>query len=707
MAVHKSLLDYIEQGIKSGFSVEQIVTALRQAGWQEQDISAGMATVQGLQGSIEPQIPSAVAQPVAVTYMTVGRKKLIYISVAVVLIIVVGLGIFFSRSLIKKQVINVVDTSDTKVTVFSPLDGVVANYDESRYDYIEVVNNDKGCFATVLRHKNPAPVPEGMEWPEQRLKDIAFNDVLIKDVYPGERLSEALYFSEDCRTLVFGSYDRVSGNYYIYKNNERMETDISISDFRFEPKTQKLYYYGSAKDPNGHQAWYAYADGRKFGPFTDNPKGYFNDREIDFVRFSPNGQHYAFFAHEMIQSAPTANGTIFGSGQDHLISNGQASENFDAIFDYAIDDNGNLSYLAFRNKEGEYFYRNGKLEMIKTTPGEESDTEGAVLSPDGSQYIITKYVAEDRYKLIINGRETEQYIAHPYLSLQPTLQPIFSPDGRHYAYQATSDGMNFFTVLDGKRSDNFPTLTNDSSKSAMSTFLKFTPDNILYFDITTGFTASNGMSENYSTCLYRNNVKSVCSAGIQADYVFQSGSYAFIYRKKLSEDTAHHSVVFNAKEYTGVDYNKGGVNPPVISPDGTKVAYISAEGVYANETQLHNYANLSQPFVEKPLITKDNRVIYVLSRFTPRDGSPLDLMLKKGATMEEIYEKLDYAGMDDGVNELEVYSDSTAVATIKANDNEEIISDFFLSSDGKSLRYVVKDLTQKKLLLKSVALIKE
>lgn len=193
-------------------------------------------------------------------------------------------------------------------------------------------------------------------------------------------------------------------------------------------------HYGFTAHNKNPESYLIVIDGKEQKTYTN----------VTTLQFPPDGQHYAYKA--------------FDGRRWHFVYDGQENEGYDGIcpatklkdacfgftnqifspvgkFYYYIAIQGNLSFYVINNIKREQF------DQVKFITSPNNDSHLAYIGKKNK----TDYVIYDNKKIA----------SHSYVA-----RVEFSPDGKHFAYEATDDWEDYFIVLDGKnignKSDNIP-----------------------------------------------------------------------------------------------------------------------------------------------------------------------------------------------------------------------------------------------------------
>ncbi|HRH32649.1 MAG TPA: hypothetical protein PK720_00640 [bacterium] len=305
-----------------------------------------------------------------------------------------------------------------------------------------------------------------------------------------------------------------------------------------------------------------------------------------------------------------------------LVVNGKQTEPFKIIHSFHFTENGDLRYLASKN-DGDYFFHDGKLEQLEKYDPTDSfrrSYNNFKSSPDGKKYsytvsmyktpsdnftknlgneaIVNQEIEESeklkKYKLVLNGMVTEEYVGYPTENL------IFSADSKHVAYHVSDSANNNLVFLDGKKIGSFPNISSGYYNSLFA----FSADNKLYFNT----------SDTKESCLYINGEKSNCQQGTFDNFTFRGNSFAYVHKYGDHENAARYNVIFNGVVHGPYD----SIDELEISPDGTKFFHITIDrkGLFLNGEILEAESAFAGDLEQLAFFTPDSQHIVYSARPT-------------------------------------------------------------------------------------------
>lgn len=269
--------------------------------------------------------------------------------------------------------------------------------------------------------------------------------------------------------------------------------------------------------------------------------------------------------------------------KDQLISDGKIVKETTIIHDFAFTSKGDLTYIYSEGGKAYLFFGGKNIDL--GAYNQNVRLYGLKVSKDGKRYALiinTSNKDSSTYQVFIDGKKSEVYKSISWKSIYGETNPVlFSPDSKHYAYPASLNDKDWFTVYDGKKSESFQ--AGSFGGVSLETWMKFSTDNVLYFVAV----------KNKTNCLYINNKKAKCVNGvIDPDYSTweylkfsaDGKSYAYLNAVKEKENSVTY-LVLNQKTFG--PYKKG-VHNFSMSPDGKKIAYIHEDSLYLNGKLISN-----------------------------------------------------------------------------------------------------------------------
>lgn len=234
-------------------------------------------------------------------------------------------------------------------------------------------------------------------------------------------------------------------------------------------KEELLTELGSAFDKAGEASWmvghagsdhfaYAAKRGKKWVMVADGKEGP-EFVEVGSPRFSVDGQHFAYRA--VSQKAETAGGLFI---RWRMVVDGKEGPEFEELSLPVFSPDG--QHMAYRGKRTpgtearEVLILDGKemgqfeyvSEVNPETMTREFDQDSQpVFSPDGHHWAYRARRKKNKEIILFDGKESAEF--------EEVTNPVFSPDGQHFAYRAKLKKNQEVILLDGKETPGFDTVT--------------------------------------------------------------------------------------------------------------------------------------------------------------------------------------------------------------------------------------------------------
>ncbi len=167
---------------------------------------------------------------------------------------------------------------------------------------------------------------------------------------------------------------------------------------------------------------------------------------------------------------------------------------------------------------------------------------------------------------VVNGKKVDS------LMFEPSRYAILSPDNQHVAYIVADAKDTYYVIYDEKRIGPFQDFV--SFENSKKWLFIFGSDNKLYF--LSKEDSKNDWREN-KQCLYINGEQQDCRIGYVSNLVFQGSSVSYILLNSANDSVILNNIVYGPYERQGHDYFN-----PIISPDGSKVAYSINDDIFIN-----------------------------------------------------------------------------------------------------------------------------
>jgi Tol biopolymer transport system component len=182
--------------------------------------------------------------------------------------------------------------------------------------------------------------------------------------------------------------------------------------------------------------------------------------EVDSPRFGADGQHFAYRA--VIQRAESAGGLFI---RWKMVVDGKEEPEFEELSLPVFSPNS--QHLAYRGKrtpatesrevlmfDGKEMQESEYASHVKLeTMTREFDYDGQpVFSSDGRHWAYRARRKKNKEIMLIDGKESAEF--------EEITHPLFSPDSQHFAYRAKLKKNQEVIILDGKETTEFDAVTN-------------------------------------------------------------------------------------------------------------------------------------------------------------------------------------------------------------------------------------------------------
>jgi rRNA maturation protein Nop10 len=224
----------------------------------------------------------------------------------------------------------------------------------------------------------------------------------------------------------------------------------------FEKAGEASWVFGDAS--HEHYA-YAAKRGKKWVMVADGKEGP-EFIEVDSPRFSADGQHFAYRG--VSQRAESAGGLFI---RWKMVVDGKEGQEFDELSVPVFSPDS--QHLAYRGKrtpttearevlifDGKEMKESEYASQVKLeTMTREFDYEGQpVFSPDGRHWAYRARRKKNKEIMLVDGKESPEF--------EEITHPLFSPDSLHFAYRAKLKKNQEVILLDGKETTEFDAVTN-------------------------------------------------------------------------------------------------------------------------------------------------------------------------------------------------------------------------------------------------------
>jgi len=425
-----------------------------------------------------------------------------------------------------------------------------------------------GGIPAPLFNINHAGDPTLITWFGRKYEVIV--DCVAGRICPSMDRRSRILYSRDSQHFAFVGHDADGKAFVVLDGVEGKHYDaVAEIGMWFSDDSKHLPYYAVIGPEYRHTPrllpWMERDDvlvGGKYIPVMDGVEGKPSDKPYPSAAyFSPDGKRTAY---------PVKSG-----GKWSVILDGMEGRQYDEVeYPQFSPDSRHFVYTA---KSG------GKqCVVVDGVESEWCDYARVAISPSSRVACILQNASEHRGWIVMDGVRGKEYnwLTHTF---------VFSPDGRHYAYPAFSNG-KWFMVLDGVEGKMYdkvdrPTFSPDSARFA---YIAVTEgEKMVVLDGVEGKPYKKISDEDgplfspnseylaYMASLGQNEQFMVVNGVEGKHYVeiarprFSPDSQRFAY--VAASDPKHKSyfIVADGKEHAAYDY----VRPPVFSPDSKHLVY--------------------------------------------------------------------------------------------------------------------------------------